>query len=218
MSDFTIMRQNMVKGQILPENVTHSLVINAFSNVPREKFVPRQLAHIAYMDTNFSFSKGRFLLRPATLARLLEALNPLSSDKILYIAAGTGYGAALLGESGIRVVALDSEEALTQEAERLIQDLKLSSIKVVLGPLTEGWEKEAPYDKIIIEGSIENFPESLSFQLKEGGTMVTCKHHKEGRMEAIKYIKKQGVITEISLFDAFAPRLKAFRKRKGFVF
>jgi len=218
MTDFSIMRQNMVKGQVLPENVTNPVIIDAFLKVPRERFVPRQLAHIAYMDSNFSFKKDHCLLRPATLARLLEALNLVPSDTILYIAGSTGYGPALLSQMGVHVIALDSEEILTREAEHLLKGLNLSSVKVVLGPLTEGWEKEAPYDKMIIEGCIDFIPDSLVSQLKEGGIIVTLKRSKDHGMEAKKYVKKQKVLTEISLFDAFAPRLEAFRIRKEFVF
>lgn len=218
MSDFSVMRQNMVKGQILPENVTNPFVIHAFLKVPREKFVPRQLARVAYMDANFSLHKGGFVLRPATLARLLEACTPLPSETILYVAAGTGYGPALLSKMGASVIALNSEEILAQEAERLVQDLQLSSIKVVLGPLVEGWETDSPYDKIVIEGCIEVIPKELALQLKEGGVIVTFRHCKDRGMTAIKCMKEKGVLTAIPLFDAFVPRLDAFQIRKTFVF
>lgn len=218
MSDFALMRQNMVNGQILPENVTNSFVIDAFLKVPREKFVPRQLSRIAYMDAHFPLNAGRFLLRPATLGRLLEALNPTSSDRILYIASGTGYGPALLSQMGAHVIALDSEETLTQKAERVLQELNFPSVEVVFGPLEEGWEKEAPYEKMIIEGCIDVIPDPLVFQLKEGGEIVTLRQCNPRGMEAIKYVKRDGVFTEIPLFDAYAPRLEAFHQQKRFIF
>lgn len=218
MSDFLIMRQNMVKGQIIPENVFNSLLIDALFTLPREKFVPRQLARIAYMETNFLLNKGRCLLRPATLARLLEALDPQPYEKILYIAGGTGYGPALLSKMSSHVVALDCEEFLTQEAEYLVQELKLSSIEVVLGPLKEGWEAQAPYDKILIEGCVDYIPQRLLTQLKEGGQCVTIKYQKGKERIAVKIEKKKGTFTEVFLFDAFAPRLEPFRKQKTFIF
>lgn len=218
MSEFTVMRQNMVKGQVLPENVKNPCILKALLAIPREKFVPRQLSHSAYMDANFSLDRRHSLLRPATLARLLEALSPKPSDQILYIAAGTGYGPALLGQIGAHVLALDGDETLTQGAEKRIQDLGLSSVDVVLGPLSEGWEKEAPYDKILIEGCISFIPPHLINQLKERGVLVTLRVTPHNRMEAIKYIKNQGVLSGLSLFDAFGPRLPAFQKRKAFVF
>ncbi len=208
----------MVKGQIEPENVTHPLLIEALSTIPREKFVPHQLARIAYMDANFPLGKDRFLLRPATLARLLQALDPRPSDKILYIASGTGYGPALLNEMVSHVIALDCEETWTQEAERLVNELELSSIEVVFGPLCEGWETEAPYDKILIEGCVDFVPLKLLSQLREDGQLITIKYHKGKASIAIKIDKKQGGFTEQFLFDAFVPRLKALSAQKAFVF
>lgn len=218
MSDFFVMRQNMVKGQVIPENVTNPPLIDALFTIPREKFVPSQLARIAYMDGNFFLKKDRVLLRPATLARLLQALNPKSSDKILYIAGGTGYGPALLSQMAHHVIALDSEETLTQAAERLAEELKLSSIQSVLGPLEEGWEHGAPYDKIFIEGCVDFIPRKLASQLKEGGQFITIKSLEGKKRIAVKIDKNQGVFTEFFLFDAFAPRLKPFQAQKPFIF
>lgn len=218
MPDFSLMRENMVKGQVIPEEVVNPSVLNALLEIPRERFVPRQLARVAYMDSNYSFKKGRILLRPATLARMIEALEPKPVDKILYLACATGYGAALLGQIGSHVIALDSDETFTQEADHILQDLHLPSVTVVLNPLEEGWEVEAPYDKILIEGCIDRLPKTLTTQLKEGGIIVTIKRKKESGTHAVKLIKMMGTFTEIPLFDAFAPRLNAFRRHNGFVF
>ncbi|HBG34449.1 MAG TPA: protein-L-isoaspartate O-methyltransferase [Holosporales bacterium] len=213
LSDFALMRQNMVKGQLLPEGITDLSLIKAFSNIPKEIFVPRQLSHVAYMDSNFPISGDRILLRPATLARLLQALNPSSMDKILYIAGGSGYGPALLSSMGATVVALESEEILSQEAERILKELNLTSINIVLGPLENGWAGDAPYSKIMIEGCIETLPDSLFQQLNEGGKIATVKETK-----GILYVKEDSTLTEMSLFDAFAPKLLVFKKQKPFIF
>lgn len=218
MSDFALMRHNMVKGQLLPEGITNPFILDAFSSLPREAFVPRQLTHIAYMDSNFSISGDRVLLRPATLARLLQALNPSSKDKILYIACGSGYGPALLSSMGASVIALESKEILSQEAERILKELNLTSINVVLGPLEKGWEKEAPYTKILIEGCIEFLPDSLFQQLSKEGKIATLKGLNGADTKAILYVKEDSTLTEIYLFDAFAPKLSVFKKQKPFVF
>lgn len=218
MPDFSLMRQNMVKNQVLPEDVHRPKLIKALSTLPREKFFPRQLARVAYMDANFVHHKNRVLLRPATFARLVQSLNPKSSDKILYIAAGSGYGPAVLAEMGCKIIALDSDPSLTQNAESLFQELGLFSIDVVLGPLNEGWEQEAPYDKIFIEGSVQVIPESIGRQLTDKGSIVTLKYRGDKDMHGVKIVKDNNTFTEISLFEAFAPRLDAFSKRGEFVF
>ncbi len=218
MADFPTMRDMMIKCQVMPEDVTNPRVLEALSKLPRERFVPRQLARIAYMDENFPLPKGRVLLRPALLARLLQALAPTPLDKVLYIAGGTGYGPALLGQMGVFVIALESEERFTQDTDRLLQELNLGSVDSVLGALADGWAQEAPYDKIIIEGSVEFIPPSLLSQLKEGGRLITLKYDKNQGNEAVKYVKKKDTFEAISLFDAFAPRLSAFQRPKAFVF
>ncbi len=212
------MRYNMVKNQVMPEEVTHPVLLDALLKVPREWFVPRQLTRIAYMDNDFPLQQGRLLLRPATLARLIQAASLETLDKVLYIASGTGYGPALLGQMGMHVIALDSEDFFTQTSERLIQDFHLSSVGVVLGNLSTGWKKEAPYDKIIIEGRVDFIPNTLKEQLKEGGAILTFGYHKKQRLSALRYIKENGELSITSLFDAFAPRLEAFCKHKTFVF
>ncbi len=217
MPNFDVMRQNMVHCQVLPEGVTDPLIIDALLNIPREKFVPRHLASIAYMDANFPIFRGRVLLRPAFLARLFMTCHFTPSDTVLYIACGTGYGPALLGHMGLHVVAVDSEDVLTQEAERLLFDLQLTSVKVILRPLDEGWKKEAPYDKIIIEGTVDFIPDSLVSQLKEGGEIVTLSRNKNHGNYAVKYVKKGKILTEISLFEAYGPHLEAFQESKSFV-
>lgn len=216
MSDFLKIRQNMLNGQLIPEYLESPHLIKAFLTLPREKFVPHQLKGIAYMDADFPLKRRRRLLRPAVLGRLLEALNPQETDNILYIAGGTGYGPALLSQTVHKVIALDEEESFTQETERLADELKLSSLEAVLGPLTQGWEAEAPYDKILIEGCVDTIPAKLIGQLREGGQLITLKHDKGQR--AIRITKKQNTSTEIYLFDAFGQRLQAFRSEKTFIF
>lgn len=212
MSDFIKLRQNMLNGQLIPEYLENPHLIKAFLAIPREKFVPHQLRGIAYMDADFPLKRGRCLLRPAILGRLLEALKPQKRDSILYIAGGTGYGPALLSQIAHKVIALDEEESFTQETERLADELKLSSLEAVLGPLTKGWEAEAPYDKILIEGCVDTIPTKLVAQLREGGHLITIKQ------AAICMAKKRDISTETYLFDAVGPRLKAFRPEKLFIF
>lgn len=217
MPNFEAMRHTMVQCQVLPEGVKNPLLIEALLRIPRENFVPHPLASIAYMDANFPIFKGRVLLRPAFLACLLTACNFTPSDKVLYIACGTGYGPALLGAMGLHVIAVDAEDVLTQEAERILSDLQLMSVTVMLGPLDEGWKKEAPYDRIIIEGVVDFIPDALVSQLKEGGEIATLTQDKDLGSRAVKYVKKGKILIQTFLFGAYGPHLEAFQEKKSFV-
>ena len=94
----------------------------------------------------------------------------------------------------------------------------ISSVGLVVGSLLEGWEKGAPYDKIILEGSVDFLPKPIVAQLKEGGSLLCFNQRPGYGSEAMKYTKKGGQITSEALFDAWAPRLKHFQKQKIFVF
>ncbi len=218
MSDFQLMRKNMVYGQVLPSGTINPAIVEALLEAPREPFFPRQLSQIAYMDSDFLLQNNRYLLKSSTLARMLTALDPQKSDLILYVASGMGYGPAILGKLGAHVIALDSDEKMTQEAEKILQDLGLTHIKVVLGDLCDGWKGEKLYDKILVEGCIEFIPDQVVEQLKDRGTVVTFKQPEHSTMKCVKKMKKDGFLTETYLFDAFAPRLSSFKRDKPFIF
>ena len=152
-------------------------------------------------------------MRPATLARLLDACHFLPSHKILYVGCGSGYGPALLTHMGLSGVVLDCDDMFTQGTERLLKELNASSLRVVLGPLEEGWVPDAPYDRIFIEGSVDFLPEGLAIQLKEEGELITL--NRQG--QAMKYVKKDRLY-EIYLFEASGPHLPGFKNQGGFDF
>ena len=51
-------------------------------------------------------AKFRRLLAPMVLARMLQAATVVPTDRVLDVAGGSGYGAALLASMGAKVVLL----------------------------------------------------------------------------------------------------------------
>ena len=96
MTDFALARRNMVDGQLRPNRVTNAQLLAAIGDLPRERFLPEGLRSVAYADDDVPLGKGRFLMEPMVLARLIQTLQPLPEDKALVVASGRGYGAALL--------------------------------------------------------------------------------------------------------------------------
>lgn len=215
MPDFHLMRENMVKCQVIPANVTHPELIKALLTVPREKFVPRQFARIAYMDAPLMLGSGRALLKPTAFARLFEAATLLPGDAILYIGEGVGYGPALLGRMGLSVTVIVRKE---EETTLTLEGLNMASVAIVTGNPLKGWVKGGAYDKIFLEGCIEFLPQTLTEQLKEGGEVLCFLSCKRGGCHAVKYVKKGETLTFSPLFDAWAPSLKDFLQQKSFVF
>jgi len=216
--DFEDARQRMVDSQVRPNKVTDPRVLAAMRRTAREKFLPPHLLPLAYADEDVPLGKGRALMEPMVIARLLQLLAPMPGERMLVIAAGVGYGAALLAEIGAVVTALEDDPDLLAIARAALAEIA-PSVSIVTGPLTEGWAEGAPYDAILIEGAVHDIPEAIGKQLRPGA----------GRLATVRVgagLTGKAVIAEMTpvglhaqpAFDCAVPLLPAFAPKPGFVF
>ena len=105
MTDFSVLRHNMVESQLRTNEVAEPRLIDAIEQTPRELFVPERYKGVAYVDEDLEIAPGRYLMEPMVLARLLQAAALSPDDVVLDVGCGTGYGAALLGRLAGSVVA-----------------------------------------------------------------------------------------------------------------
>src|SRR5262249_54069543 len=105
MTDFALARRHMVDGPPRPNRVTNAALLAAVGELPRERFLPEGLRAVAYADDDVPLGNGRFLMEPMVLVRLIQALQPQPEEKVLVVASGRGYGAALLSRLVKSVVA-----------------------------------------------------------------------------------------------------------------
>ncbi|MFO1148782.1 MAG: protein-L-isoaspartate O-methyltransferase [Alsobacter sp.] len=222
MSDFVLQRRMMVDCQLRTYDITDAQVLDVMGELPRERFVASGDQVIAYSDQPAAAADGprgpatRYLLTPMVLARLVQAARISEGERVLDVAAGTGYGAALARRLGGAVVGVESDEGLVQRANALLAELAPGA-QVVQGALDKGWPAGSPYDVIIVEGSFELEPEALFAQLADGGRLVGVKGTgRAGR--AMLYRKSGTVVSGRPIFDAAAPALPEFRKAPAFVF
>ena len=113
----------MVDSQIRPNKVSDPRVLAAMRHIPRERFLPSRLAVLAYADEDVPLGNGRALMEPMVLARLVQLAAPTAGEKALVVAAGTGYGSALLAACGAQVTALEEDEALLAIAGPALADI-----------------------------------------------------------------------------------------------
>ena len=221
--DFALARLNMIEGQLRPNQVRDERILTAMETLPREVFVPKNLAGIAYNDEDLAVGSGRYLLEPMVLARLLQAAAISPTDHVLDIAPATGYSTALLAHLAKNVVAVESDAALAAQAGQNLAMLKIANAVVHAAPLTDGYVPVAPYDVILLNGAVDAVPESLLGQLAEGGRLVgVVRHYGPARVahtgEARLYEKKQGVVTNHALFDGNVRTLPGFVDSQPFRF
>lgn len=222
MTDYAAARARMVDTQVRTEGVTDHSVLGALGAVPRERFLPARLRDLAYSDDDLELteavaSEPRFLIRPAALARLLQAAEIHPTDFALIVGCESGYSAAVLARLASSVVALESDRGLANEASSVLVDLEVDNVAVVNGPLESGLASEGPYDVILMGGSVEVVPEALFAQLREGGRLVAVVGY--GRAaRAVVFTKTDDDIGERAAFNAYLPPLPGFRKAEEFVF
>jgi protein-L-isoaspartate(D-aspartate) O-methyltransferase len=219
MTDFALARRNMVDGQLRPNRVTNSQILAVAGSLPREKFLPEALKAVAYSDEDIPLGNGRFLMEPMVLARLIQTLQPGPEDKALVVAAGRGYGAAVLAGLVKSVVAVESDAGLASAADQTIKALGLQNVTIVQGEAEAGAAVSGPYDVILIEGCVRQIPPAILEQLADGGRLGTVLAGAPGAMGVAQLVVKEGGATSgRPLFDAGTPVLPGFAPPARFTF
>lgn len=215
MTDFAARRTMMVDTQVRPSDVTKFPIIDAMLSVPRELFVPREQAEAAYISENVPIAPGRVVLEPRTLGKLLDALNIESDELVLDIGAGYGYSSALVARMAEAVIAVEEDETLASEAQAILSEQGADNVVLHTGLLTEGAAQHGPYDAMLIEGGVEQVPDALLEQLKDGGR-IGCVFM-EGALGVVRIgYKIDGDVTWRFAFNASAPVLPGFAKKAAF--
>ena len=166
-------RQKMVFGQLRPAPIGNSALLEAFSVLPRERFVRPQRRQSAYCDGDIQLARSRWLFAPVTMARIIDSLAITPGMPVMVIPTATGYTAALCAFLGAQTTAVDNHPALSKQARENWDKLSLT-INDHEGTLREGCPQRAPYQRIIIEGYLPETERSrLHEQLDDGGKLIT---------------------------------------------
>jgi protein-L-isoaspartate(D-aspartate) O-methyltransferase len=211
-------RNNMVDSQVRPNKVNDPRILAAMRRLPRERFLPPGLASLAYADADVPLGRGRVLLEPMVIARLVQLMAVAEGERVLVVAGGPGYGSALLSSCGARVTALEDDPALLALSRAALAEFA-PGVSLVVGPLAAGWPAGAPYDVILIEGAVGAIPSAISEQLRKDA----------GRLAAVCMVSAtegQAVLAEATVagprmrpvFDCTAPPIPSLVASPGFVF
>ena len=212
-----IARQNMVASQLRTNRVTDERLLEAFATVPRERFVPSSRRAVAYVDEDIEIARGRYLMEPRVLGRLLQSLAPAPDSVAMVVGAGTGYSSAILSRLVETVVAIESDEELVRHANAVLADLGIDNVAVFNVPHVGGYPSQAPYGIILIDGGVYEVPHELVDQLAEGGRLGAVRRP-GATGQALIVVKSDGVASERVEFDATVPILPGFEKPAAFAF
>ena len=152
-------------------------IIKAFKAVKRADFMPADMKNLAGLDEAVPIGMGQTISQPLVVAFMLEQLQPKTGDKILDVGSGSGWTSALLGEIvGLKgkVVAIETVPELREFGEKNAAKYnKWGLVQFILGDGSKGYEKEAPFDKILCSAAVQKeIPMAWKKQLKVGGRIV----------------------------------------------
>lgn len=203
--NFEQARFNMVEQQIRPWDVLDFDILDALSDLPRERFVmPEQLGY-AYADTALRLPNGGQMLEPKVIARLMQGLKLQKSDTVLEIGTGSGYATALLATLAGRVISVDLDETQQQRAAAVLAELGITNVEFRVLDGLHGLGDT--FSAVYVGGSCPVMPEKLKQQLAEHGRMAVIVG--EAPVMRATLVKRTGsdTFSETVMFDTVAPAL-----------
>jgi protein-L-isoaspartate(D-aspartate) O-methyltransferase len=175
MQDFACEREELVRGLQRIGVLKNPRIARAMLAVKRELFVTKDYASDAYADIPLPIPGGATISQPYVYASTLEAADLKEGENVLEIGAGSGYGAALMselvGRSG-RVFTIEISPKVSGFAKVNLKKAGYNNVKLITSDGSMGYEKESPYDAIIVTAACPEIPPPLIEQLKVGGRIV----------------------------------------------
>jgi protein-L-isoaspartate(D-aspartate) O-methyltransferase len=211
-------RFNMIEQQIRPWDVLDPRILNALHEVHREDFVPPAYRNLAFADMHIPLDHGQVMMQPKQEARLLQALAPRETDRVLEIGTGSGYVTALLAQLCRHVDTVDIYPDFIEAAKKKLAGHGFTNVTFHEGDAAKGWESDQPYDAVLLTGSVAELPARYKSLLTDGGRLVAI----VGRSPVMEAVLAEHLSGEryrtVSLFDTSLPPLVHGEAEPSFVF
>jgi protein-L-isoaspartate(D-aspartate) O-methyltransferase len=172
MVDLPVERERMVSRHLVARGIRNPRVLEAMRTIPREAFLPPELAEFAYEDSPLPIAEGQTISQPYIVALMTAALELGRGDRVLEIGTGSGYAAAVLGRVAGEVYTVERHGELAAAAAARLHELGFRNVHVLHGDGTLGWAAHAPYDAIVVTAGGPDIPGALVQQLAVGGRLV----------------------------------------------
>lgn len=211
-------KSNMLKQQLRTWDVLNPRVLDLFNEIPRELFVPNEYRELAYADIFIPLPHNAFIPPPKEEAKILQALDLNKSHKVLELGVGSGYLTVLLAKLAQHVYSIDLDAERIRELEQKLTKFNLNNVSLFQGPPEQGLKRYAPFDVIVVKGSIPNLPHQLRAMLAESGRIMAIVGNVPA-MEATIFKHISGSKWQIEkLFETVWPRLPGVEEPKRFLF
>ena len=163
-------REKMIEQQVRAWDVLEPDVLYVLRKIPREEFVPRDYAALAFADTEIPIGHGERMMTPTVEGRVLQSLGLDGSEHVLEIGTGTGFLSACLASLGHHVTSVDIHDNLLKRAAENLADAGFDNVNLkqmdAMQELPSG-----KFDAIAVTGSVENFEPRFVDALRVGGRL-----------------------------------------------
>jgi protein-L-isoaspartate(D-aspartate) O-methyltransferase len=220
MTDFERARKAMVDSQLITNSVSDRRLLAAMGQLPRERFVPPGRQSLAYIDEVHPLQPGksrRALAAPAPFAKLVQLADLQHGDRVLDLGCGTGYSTAVIAALAGQVVGVEDHPELAALARENLQALGIDNAEIIEAPLDRVAAASGPFDAIVVEGAVEEVPETLFDRLADGGRLVVL-IQRGATAVANLVVKSGGDVAARVDFNASLPPLAEPAGRDDFVF
>jgi protein-L-isoaspartate(D-aspartate) O-methyltransferase len=211
-------RFNMIEQQIRPWDVLDQQVLDLLFVVKREDFTPPAYKALAFADMEIPIGHGQVMLAPKLEARILQELAVRKTDRVLEIGTGSGYLAALLGARAEQVTTLELIPELADVARQNLARSGIGNVTVETANGVQGWSKGAPYDVIVLSGSVRQVPAEILGQLGVDGRLVAIVGEAPVMQAQLTTCTAEGVFNTVNIFETVVPPLEGVAPANAFQF
>ena len=215
-------RFNMVEQQIRTWEVLDQQVLDLFFAVRREDFAPPQYRSLAFVDMEIPLKDNaapdEHMLPPKLEARMVQELAIKPTDRILEVGTGSGYMTALLAKRGAHVTSVEINAEFSAAAHKKLLANGITNVTLEIGDAARGWSSKAPYDVIVLTGSVPVLAEEFERSLKAGGRLLAIVGEAPV-MEALLITRVgDGAPAKVTLFETCVATLRNAPQPARFVF
>jgi protein-L-isoaspartate(D-aspartate) O-methyltransferase len=154
----TEQRAEMVERQLRGRGIGDERVLAAMAEVPRERFLPKDVQKYAYADAALPIAEGQTMSQPWIVAFMAQLLELRGDESVLEVGTGSGYAAAVLSRLCREVVTIERHERLANTARQILGELGYDNVEVRVGDGRIGAPDRAPFGGISVTATAQDEP------------------------------------------------------------
>lgn len=206
-------KTNMQKQQLKTCGINNESLLDLLSRIPREHFVPEKFRELAFADYRIPLPHQQTMMTPLEEATLLQALDIQKNQTVLEIGTGTGYFTALLASQAKHVISIEYYADLTVKAQKKLSQHGLTNVTLITGDGIHGYLEKAPYDIIVLTGSVAELDKCFHPQLLQGGKLFTIIGNAPAMEACLLTLDNHGQWHTEKLFETdITPLINRFQK------